>query len=79
MLALYKDKLNTGFSEVRKECDPKERWAEPLLKELGTDSPGRGRKAAMTRLAGLYRSVRDTCPELGELEARISAWRKAAS
>ena len=55
------------------------RWAEPLLDELGTDSPGRGRKAAMARLSGSYRSLRDTCPELRELEARIRAWRKAAS
>ena len=79
MLALYKDKLEVGFSEVRNECDPKERWAESLLDELGTDSPGRGRKAAMTRLTGAYRSLRDTCPELRELETRISAWRNAAS
>lgn len=77
LLALYKDRVEVGFSEVRSECDPKERWAEPLLAELGTDSPGRGRKAAMAALSGSYRGLRDTCLELRELEDRVRAWWQA--
>ncbi len=74
LLALYKDKLDTGFSDVRRECDPKERWAEPLLKSLGTESPGAGRKSAMRALAGRYRSLRDTCEEIRNLQAQVQGW-----
>lgn len=74
MLALYKDRLGATFSEVRAECDPKERWAEPLLKELGTDGPGRGRRRAMRALSGKWRSLRDTCTELRDLQERVRAW-----
>jgi hypothetical protein len=74
MLALYKDQLDASFSEIRAECDPKERWAEPLLKELGTDGPGRGRRRAMRALSGKWRSLRDTCTELRDLQERVRAW-----
>jgi hypothetical protein len=74
MLALYKDRLDAPFSEVRAECDPKERWAEPLLKELGTDGPGRGRRRAMRELSGKWRSLRDTCTELRDLQDQVRAW-----
>lgn len=74
LLALYKDALGVGFSDVLAECDPKERWAEPLLDRLGTGSPGRGRKAAMSALSGKYRSLRDTCAEVRSLEERVRGW-----
>lgn len=74
MLALYKDRLGAGFADVRKHCDPKEQWADDLLRELGTGSPGGGRKSAMRQLAGNYRSLRDTCTELRELEGRVRDW-----
>ncbi len=77
LLALYKDELDVAFSEVREECDPKERWAEPLLKRLGTESPGAGRKSAMRALAGRYRSLRDTCEEIRELQTRVQGWFEA--
>ena len=78
MLALYKEQLRTefdgSFSQIREECDPKERWAEQLLEDLGTGSPGGGRKSAMKKLAGNYRSLRDTCVEIRDLEGKIRAW-----
>lgn len=74
MLALYKDRLDDPFSTVREECDPKERWAERLLADLGTDGPGRGRRRAMRALAGRWRSLRDTCPELRDLQDQIGTW-----
>lgn len=74
MLALYKDEIGVGFQDVRKHCDPKEKWAEPLLKTLGTGSPGGGRKEAMRKLAGNYGSLRDTCTELRELETAVTTW-----
>jgi hypothetical protein len=78
LLALYKEELGVQFSKVRQHCDPKEEWAEPLLEKLGTGSPGRGRKAAMRRLSGAYRSLRDTCTELRVLENSIRAWLETA-
>ena len=74
MLALHKDDLGSPFSEVRAHCDPKEQWAEPLLERLGTDGPGRGRKRAMRALVGKWRSLRDTCSELRDLQDQVRAW-----
>jgi hypothetical protein len=74
MLALHKERIGARFSDVRKECDPKERWAEPLLEAMGTDSPGGGRQAAMREIRGSYKSLRDTCKELGDLERAIRVW-----
>ena len=72
MLALYPDRLDTKrFTEVRKHCDPKERWADPLLDEIGRDGPGKGRKRAMRALAGNWRSLSTRCPELTELQAAV--------
>jgi hypothetical protein len=77
MLALYKDDLDVGFAEVRAECDPKERWAEPLLERLGLGGPGRGRKHAMRRLKGAWRSLSDISTELRDLQRAIGEWRSA--
>jgi len=76
MLALYKDELDASFTEVRAECDPKERWASSLLAKLGTDGPGQGRKRAMRALKGKWRSLRDTCTELRDLEDAIRIWNR---
>lgn len=78
MLALHADRLNARFADVRAHCDPKEAWAEPLLDELGRDGPGRGRKRAMRALAGNWRSLRSRCPELGALQAAVSAFARSA-
>lgn len=74
MLALHKGQLSVGFSEVRTECDPKERFAEPLLNRLGRDGPGHGRKAAMRALKGHWPTLRDTCIELRDLRDNVSVW-----
>jgi hypothetical protein len=79
MLALHSDSLDTPLSEIREHCDPKEIWAEPLLKRLGTDGPGAGRKKAMRALQGQWRSLRDRCPELRSLQVEIAAWRETQS
>jgi hypothetical protein len=75
MLALH---LQSEWSaEIRSHCDPKERWADPLLERLGTEGPGAGRKKAMRALKGKWRSLRSRCPELADLQAAIKAWREA--
>lgn len=68
MLAGYKIRLASSWAEVRADCDPKERYAEPLLKELNSASPGGGRKAAMR---GVTVDQLMTCDELKDLAA---AW-----
>ncbi len=71
LLALHRDQISVGWSMVRRECDPKERWAEPLLKQIGTGGPGGGRKKAMGRLSGQLKSLMGLCDEVGQLRERI--------
>jgi hypothetical protein len=75
MLALHRAELADGWTTIRSECDPKERWAEPLLRALGTSGPGAGRKNAMRALRGQFRSLLSLCSELQELRERIEVWR----
>ncbi len=78
MLALHRDRLGVGFTDVRAECDPKERFAEQLLDDLGNrDGPGAGRKAAMRQLAGNLRGLLAVCDELARLREDIEAWASA--
>lgn len=77
LLALYADRLPVPLKEVRAHCDPKEVWAEPLLASLGRQGPGGGRKNAMRALAGSWRSLRDRCDELKQLQKAIQTWREA--
>lgn len=75
LLALHLGKFDAGsISEVRAECDPKEKWAEPLLARLGSGGPGSGRKRAMAALSGNWRSLRDRCSELREFQNAIERW-----
>ncbi len=76
MLALHKDSVPASWTEVRAECDPKERFAEPFLARLGSKGPGGGRKAAMN--AGLrgggLKTLLSLCSELREFSERLTAW-----
>ncbi len=74
LLALYPENL-PSWAGVRTECDPKERWAQPLLERLGSDGPGRGRKRAMRTIRGNWRSLCSRCPELARLQQDIELWR----
>lgn len=79
MLALHAETIDAPFRDVRAECDPKERFAEPLLVRLGRGGLGDGRKAAMRALGGKTRSLLDRCTELAGLRADIDAWWRARS
>lgn len=72
MLALYRDQLEVRWPDVRRHCDPKEEWAEPLLARLGTSGPGAGRKKAMQALRGQLQSLLSVCEELRDLKRRIA-------
>jgi len=75
MLALYEtEEIGASWNDVRRHCDPKEQFAEPLLARLGGNGPGRGRKAAMRRLAGNWQRLTSRCPELTALAERIRAF-----
>jgi hypothetical protein len=76
MLALHSASLDTSLETIREHCDPKERWAMPLLDRLGTHGPGGGRKKAMRKLQGSWRSLRDRRGELKELETQVSTWQQ---
>jgi hypothetical protein len=74
MLALHAKELSASWTEVLEECDPKERFAEPLLKRLGRDGPGRGRKAAMSALDGDgMKTLLTKCSELSALRDALAA------
>jgi hypothetical protein len=75
MIALHRDRLDTGWSEIRAHCDPKEAFALPFVEKAGWSGlVGKGRKRAMRDLAGQWRGLLSVCPEIAELKDRIQAW-----
>jgi len=77
LLALHSDLIGEPWQAVRADCDPKERFGEPLLRQLGSAGPGAGRKAAMRALAGHLRPLLSRCDELMQLRTDIDAWWQA--
>jgi hypothetical protein len=75
MLALYKDKIDDPWNNVRSECDPKERWAE----RFGTGGPGGGRKNAMRALTGQFKTLLRLCPELSILKQSLEKFKESRS
>jgi hypothetical protein len=72
MLALHRDELGGRWPEVRSDCDPKERYADPFLREKGwLTEVGRGRKRAMRELPTRWASLLSVCPELAALRERL--------
>jgi hypothetical protein len=73
MLACHSEAF--AWRDVRSEIHPKERFANPFLKERAPQlDPGQGRTWAMRALSGQWRGVLDRCPELKELKQRIESW-----
>lgn len=77
MLALHRDRIEARWQDVRSECDPKEKWAEPLLTQLGTGGPGGGRKRAMHALKGQLSTLTSLCDELRRLKERLAGTRRS--
>jgi hypothetical protein len=64
--------LGAAWADVRTDCDPKERFFEPLLTEDDQRRPDRGRTRLTTRsLEAGWQSLKGGCPELAELEAEV--------
>ena len=75
MLSLHRDSLDTAWTEVRAERDPKERFAQPFLAASAPKlSPGGGRVWAMRELGAKWKGVLKVCPELAELERTLQGW-----
>jgi hypothetical protein len=75
MLALYRDRLQESWSEVRAEPHPKERFAAPFLERYAPKlSLGGGRAWAMRQLGTNWKGVLAVCPELVELTRAVAKW-----
>jgi hypothetical protein len=72
-LALHREELSDGWREVRRECHPKDRYFDPLARrKKWRQALGRGRVEAMRALRGNWRAIKNLCPELEDLRARIA-------
>jgi hypothetical protein len=67
------------WNEIQSERDPKEHYFEPIARHRGLlDSVAQGRKILGEEAGNNYSRVRQNCPEILELEARILHWLRAA-
>ncbi len=75
-LALHRNELGAKWSDVRKECDPKEAYFDPLVREKSwQENLGKGRAEAMKKLPGAsWKSLKSLCPELEKLQSEIGRW-----
>jgi hypothetical protein len=72
LLAGHRDKLGTGWQEIRTEVSVKERFFAPFLRAHGNPkAAGGGREALMRQTLGNYGALLQLCPELADLEQRI--------
>jgi hypothetical protein len=75
-LALHRQALGAAWSEVRRECDPKERFWDPFVVRMGwLTAVGKGRKKAMRGLGAGWSGLLQVCPEIAafrdELEQHL--------
>jgi hypothetical protein len=74
MLALHRHLLPSPWTEIRRERDPKERFAHPFLAAHAPKlTPGEGRKWGMRDLGARWKGLLDVCPEIAELKMRVAA------
>lgn len=73
-LALHRSELPESWNVVRADCDPKERYFEPLVRRKQWRGPGGGRKRAMKDLGPAFRGLLQVCSELAVLRTDIAAW-----
>lgn len=74
-LALHRKELAADWNDVRSDCDPKEHFFEPFVKQNGwQNGPGKGRKAAVANLSSKWDALKNSCPEVAELSRQIGEW-----
>ena len=73
LLAAFQDQLGVSWKDVRAECDPKERFFDGLVEQLGIGStgPSRGRKELMQSAIGKLKTIRSRCKEVDHLGRRL--------
>lgn len=84
MLALHRDVIagppwKADWQDVRRERDPKERFAIPFLQDHAPRhksalGPGDGRAWAMREIGARWKGVLQVCPELSVLKRHVEAW-----
>lgn len=79
MLALHLE-FRDGWKKLRKDCHPKEAYAQPFLKAKGwTLDLGGGYKRAMKSLTEQWKALLQLCPELADLAEDIRRWKFGGS
>ncbi len=74
-LAPHRSSLNAPWSDIRADCDPKERYFDPFIVQRGwSETVGRGRKRAMRDLGAAWSGVLSVCPEIAALREAIRVW-----
>lgn len=74
-LALHRERLPDRWPAIRAECDPKERYWDPLVQAEGwLTTVGKGRKKAMRALGQGWTGLLQVCPEIKTLRERIEVW-----
>jgi hypothetical protein len=74
-LAPHRAELPNSWSQVRSECDPKERYSDPFVESKGwLATVGKGRKKAMRDLGNAWAGVLSVCPEIAALKSAIQKW-----
>jgi hypothetical protein len=75
MVALHREALDVPWKDLRADCDPKERYADPLLRQLSSPTAvGHGRKQAMREIAPRWNALVQRCEELARLRERLKEW-----
>jgi hypothetical protein len=72
LLAGHVAKLPVPWSIVRQECSLKEAYFEPFMRDYGDNGVGGGCKQLMRETLRNYSGLLERCPELKELQDRIS-------
>lgn len=79
-LALHRKRLSMDFASVRAECDPKDSIFIPFARSQNwQNSPGRGRKDAMSGLRSQWAQLKAACPEVQSLADEVLAWVTSSS
>ncbi len=76
MVALHREAVDApSWKELRADCDPKERYADPLLRKLSSPTAvGHGRKQAMREISTQWNPLLQRCEELARLRERLQEW-----
>ena len=72
LLAGFKRDLGASWTEVRKECHPKERFFDPFLAAKNVGGVGGGRLAMMQETLKNLRGLLRSCPEIADLQVQLN-------